>query len=152
MIIHLTELSLTCLNKRASARSPTSSPQLLHTRNLPTHSITLHHTTNPQQLLQITSASRSFESTFFKGGYKRTIPSTALARHCLLDLAHLLVVVLVNPKGAPDLGIISGLPTEMQQMILKSLDVESLLVFRRVNRCGMRLVDGLIGWEKVVLI
>jgi hypothetical protein len=90
-----------------------------------------------------------FESIILKGARKSNIIGTALARYCPLDEGHL--ATDLHSETAPDLGDLSDLPTEMQQHVLRFLDIESMLVFRRVNRRAMQLVNSLLEWNKVGL-
>lgn len=48
-----------------------------------------------------------------------------------------------------DLGAIDKLPMELKHQVLKDIDVESLLVFRRVNKEARAVVDGMLEWQKV---
>lgn len=53
------------------------------------------------------------------------------------------------PKADHDLGALSRLPVELQHLILGSVDVASLFVFRRVNRCASNTVDQMVAFKKV---
>jgi hypothetical protein len=53
----------------------------------------------------------------------------------------------INPEY--DLGQLSRLPTELQDMVLDELDVNSLFTFRRVNQSAMNTVNKLAEYQKV---
>ncbi|KAF2821560.1 hypothetical protein CC86DRAFT_254921, partial [Ophiobolus disseminans] len=55
-----------------------------------------------------------------------------------------------NPELGATLGTLCALPVELQQTVLSFLDINSLLVFRRVSRSAMGLVNALIDYHKVV--
>ena len=48
-----------------------------------------------------------------------------------------------------ELGDIAFLPTELQQHIVLQLDLQSLIVLRRVSKSAMELIDASIAWKKV---
>jgi hypothetical protein len=55
----------------------------------------------------------------------------------------------IDFQSATSLGALEILPIELQQLVVKELDVQSLLVFHRVNKRAMDLVASLIEWQKV---
>jgi hypothetical protein len=76
-----------------------------------------------------------------------TINGSILARHCPLDNGRHAISVDLNT--APRLGSLSVLPVELQNEVLRNMDIETLLVWRRVNKRAMDLVAGLMEWKKV---
>lgn len=52
-------------------------------------------------------------------------------------------------EPSTDLGMLDKLPMEIKEDILEQIDLESLLVFRRVNKKAMAVVDGMAKWKKV---
>lgn len=48
-----------------------------------------------------------------------------------------------------DLGDLAKLPTEVLHLVLKQVDIESLLNFRRVNNMAMYTVDGVTEYKQV---
>jgi len=70
-----------------------------------------------------------------------------LARHCLLDDAH--HAIGLDYTTAPNLGLFSRLPVELQQQIILHMDVATVLTWRRVNRMAMDLVSQMFEWKEV---
>jgi hypothetical protein len=66
-----------------------------------------------------------------------------LEERCLLDYGR----HTLQPKH--DLGGLSKLPLELQHYVLGEIDVQSLLVFRRVNQGAMVVVDSMVEFKKV---
>lgn len=50
---------------------------------------------------------------------------------------------------SPDLDSLCQLPLEMQHAIVLSMDIEIILVWRRVNKRAMNLVADLSDWKKL---
>jgi hypothetical protein len=76
-----------------------------------------------------------------------TVPNFILERHCPLDDGH--YATNTDYSRASSLGLLSCLPVELQQEIIRQLDVKSLIEFRRVSKRAMDLVANLPEWEKV---
>jgi hypothetical protein len=81
------------------------------------------------------------------GTHENIIPDSILARHCPLNDGH--QATNVDFRLAPTLSDLEALPVELQQLMVKELDVRSLLAFCRVNKRAMDLVASLIEWQKV---
>jgi hypothetical protein len=79
--------------------------------------------------------------------YNNRIPDHILARHCPLKDG--CQTTNIDFQSTPSLGALEILPIELQQLVVKELDVQSLLVFRLVNKRAMDLVASLIEWQKV---
>lgn len=50
---------------------------------------------------------------------------------------------------APHLGPLSRLPVELQKEFLEQMDLESLLVVRRINKRAVDLVGSLPEWKRI---
>jgi len=51
--------------------------------------------------------------------------------------------------AAHELGDIAVLPPELQHHIVLQLDLQSLMVLRRVSKSAMELIDASTAWKKV---
>jgi hypothetical protein len=69
------------------------------------------------------------------------IPPSILKSHIPLDSGNLLLAHSATP--ALDIGALSRLPTKLQHCILRTLDVRSILAFRRVNKHAISVVEQL---------
>ncbi|KAH7076219.1 hypothetical protein FB567DRAFT_632486 [Paraphoma chrysanthemicola] len=76
------------------------------------------------------------------------IPNAVLQCHCPLDNGQ--YALDIDLGVAPQLGSLTRLPTELQEVVLRKMDIETLLVWRRVNKRAMSLVTGLVDWKKVI--
>jgi len=76
-----------------------------------------------------------------------TIPRDVLIRHVRLDNGRHAMNIDAN---APNLGTISDLPMELQRAIVLNMDIQTLLVWRRVNKRAMHLVAEMSEWKKVL--
>lgn len=72
-----------------------------------------------------------------------------LAANCLLDHTNSRSLFTTG-QITGDLGTLDKLPVEVNQKMLGFLDCGSLLVFRRVNRRAMAVVDDMPEWTKVI--
>jgi hypothetical protein len=79
--------------------------------------------------------------------HKNLIPDSILARYCPLNDGR--QATNIDLQSAPSLGALEVLPVELQQIMVKELDVQCLLKFRLVNKRAMDLVASLIEWQKV---
>jgi len=70
-----------------------------------------------------------------------------LARHCLLDDAR--HAIRPDYITAPNLGLLSRLPVELQQQVVLHMDVATVLTWRGVNRMAMDLVSQMFEWKEV---
>lgn len=66
-----------------------------------------------------------------------------LEQRCPLDYGR----HTLQPKR--DLGGLSKIPLELQHYVLGEIDVQSLLVFCRVNQGAMVIVDSMVEYQKV---
>lgn len=74
---------------------------------------------------------------------QRILGHAVLFTHCPLDYGK------HDCSPTTGTGIFDKLPEEIKEKVLENIDVQSLLVFRRVNKEAMAVVNGTVKWRKV---
>jgi hypothetical protein len=104
-----------------------------------------HHTLNMNPALfpnHVRLHAAEAKELFTESGLPFTLSNAILKRHCPLEDGH-------HPTSILGVGILSRLPVELQQRVLKELDMESLIAFRRMSKSAMNLVGSLTEWKEV---
>jgi hypothetical protein len=77
---------------------------------------------------------------------RHIVDESVLEAHCSLDHGR----HSFQPPADASIGAINALPNETKDHMLASLDIESLLTFRRVSKTSVNLVDSQLEYQRII--